>query len=90
MKERNTLSLEGKNVTIFIRRAFDWHGGSGIELIWEEEVTVFADTFRKAQADIQPYLPASAEVIFHIVKPMEKEEFTQINEALDEWKKELL
>ncbi|SDO13328.1 hypothetical protein [Alkalicoccus daliensis] len=73
-------------LTIYLRRAFDWHGGKGIEMFAENpEVFIFADTFHQAQAELLPLINENAEVIFQIEPSMSRDEFTQLNEALLEW-----
>lgn len=84
------MDSEKKTVTIFIRRAFDWRGGSGIELSSKGDLFIYSDSFQQAETEIKQLLPASADILYQIEPPMEREEFTKINKALSEWKTEIL
>ncbi|PTL39793.1 hypothetical protein [Alkalicoccus saliphilus] len=85
------MSTFQKHQIVFVRRAFDWHGNTGIELYTEKnDEAVFAETFRIGRAEIRQFLANPETVMYRIVPPMTEKEFASINHEVRSWQSGLV
>ncbi|WP_147805165.1 hypothetical protein [Alkalicoccus halolimnae] len=73
---------------VYIRRAFDWRGRSGIEFYTENSAAAFSEAFREVKMELNKMYPGQ-DFMFYVCPPMTKEEFHRINDDLLVWKKEV-
>jgi hypothetical protein len=77
-----------EKVIVYIRRAFDWRGSSGIEFYTEDSAAAFSETFRDVRMELDKAYRRQ-DFMFYICPPMTKEEFHRINNDLLVWKAEV-